>query len=340
MIRTTDNSIVSQTSAGRSGHEGFFSPDGQTVWVADRALSQIDIVDALHGGVIGHVTTEPSPSKVLFSPDGRRAYVNHAREATIDVIEVASREVVQRITGLADPFSSDMALSPDGKELWATHKKVGKVSVLDLTIGVVSTVLDTGPNTNHPTFVTTSQMELVYLTVGGTNETKIYQRHRDQAPNQVGSIPSSGVEPHGIWPSPDNTRVYVVNEGSDSVDVIDTTTRAIIASLRTGQEGQAVVYVANAVPNGQGTANLTQQGLNLPIQNTSPALVGPGSSDLIIRAVDGLDMVEFSGRGMISNTSYTMHATYQGLQIPLMSFTTDQNGNKPQALAFIQFFGV
>ncbi|MFD7046153.1 YncE family protein, partial [Rhodococcus jostii] len=66
VIRTADNSIVSQTTVGRSSHEGFFSPDGQTVWVADRALSQLDIVDALHGGVVGHVTTEPGPSKVLF----------------------------------------------------------------------------------------------------------------------------------------------------------------------------------------------------------------------------------------------------------------------------------
>ncbi|MDV6278879.1 hypothetical protein R3Q06_36620, partial [Rhodococcus erythropolis] len=184
-----------------------------------------------------------------------------------------------------------------------------KVSVLDLTAGVVGAVLDTGPNTNHPSFVTTPQMELVYLTVGGTNETKIYQRHRDGAPTQVGSIPSSGVEPHGSWSSPDNTRVYVVNEGSDSVDVIDTGTRMIITTLRTGQEGQAVVYVAGAVPSGPGTANLTQQGLNLPIQNVTPALEGPGSSDLIVRAVDGLDMVKFSGSGMTATTRYTVYVT-------------------------------
>ncbi|MGW6376322.1 beta-propeller fold lactonase family protein [Rhodococcus sp. NPDC055112] len=340
VIRTSDNSIVSQTTVGRSSHEGFFSPDGQTVWVADRALSQVDIVDALHGGVIGQVGTESGPSKVLFSPDGSRAYVNHSRAATIDVIDVASRDVVQRITGLADAFSSDMALSPDGKELWAAHKKAGKVSVLDLTTGAISAVLDTGPNTNHPAFVTTPEAELVYLTVGGTDETKIYQRHPDGPPTQVGSVPSSGVEPHGIWPSPDNTRVYVVNEGSDSVDVVDTATRSIATTLRTGQEGQAVVYVAGAVPSGPGTATLTRQGLNLPIQNVTPALVGPGSSDLIVRAVDGLDMVQFTGRGMTPDTSYTVYATHAGLPVPLMSFTTDQNGDKPQALAFVQFLGV
>jgi len=53
VLRTVDNSVVSQTFVGRASHEGFFSPEGATVWVADRALAQLDIVDALHGGVVG-----------------------------------------------------------------------------------------------------------------------------------------------------------------------------------------------------------------------------------------------------------------------------------------------
>ncbi len=173
VLRTVDNTVVSQTSVGRASHEGFFSPDGKTVWVADRALARLDIVDALHGGVVGHVATDDGPSKVLFSPDGRHAYVNHLRSGTIDVIQVSSRKVIQRIGGLADVFSSDMALSPDGAELWAAHKKVGKVSVVDLRSGRVTSVLNTGPDTNHPAFVTSPRAGYVYLTVGGENATRI-----------------------------------------------------------------------------------------------------------------------------------------------------------------------
>jgi len=202
VLRTVDNTVVSQTSVGRASHEGFFSPDGKTVWVADRALARLDIVDALHGGVVGHVATDDGPSKVLFSPDGRHAYVNHLRSGTIDVIQVSSRKVIQRIGGLADVFSSDMALSPDGAELWAAHKKVGKVSVVDLRSGRVTSVLNTGPDTNHPAFVTSPRAGYVYLTVGGENATRIYQRRPGTAPLLVGSVPSSGFEPHGIWPSP------------------------------------------------------------------------------------------------------------------------------------------
>jgi len=163
-----------------------------------------------------------------------------------------------------------MALSPDGAE-WAAHKKVGKVSVVDLRSGKVTSVLSTGPDTNHPAFVTTPSAGYVYLTVGGENATKIYQRRPGNSPLLVGSVPSSGVEPHGIWPSPDNSTVYVVNEHSDSVDIIDTASRARVDTLPTGQEGQALVYVAGAVPQGPGTQNLGRQGLDQPVRNADAA---------------------------------------------------------------------
>lgn len=341
VLRTADNAVVSRTNVGRAAHEGFFAPDGKTVWVADRALARLDIVDAIHGGVVGHVATDDGPSKVLFSPDGRYAYVNHLRSATIDVVRVSSRQVIRRIGGLADVFSSDMALSPDGAELWAAHKKVGKVSVVDLRSGKVTSVLTTGPDTNHPAFVTTPSAGYVYLTVGGENTTKIYQRRPGNAPLLVGSVPSSGVEPHGIWPSPDNSTVYVVNEHSDSVDIIDTASRARVDTLPTGQEGQAIVYVAGAVPAGPGTQNLGRQGLDQPVRNADATVTaGPGQVQVTVRGVKGLDMVQLQGTGLTPNAAYTAYAARGDDQVPLVSFSADAKGAVPQALAFVKFLGV
>jgi YVTN family beta-propeller protein len=341
VLRTSDNHVVSQTYVGRASHEGFFTPDGTQVWVADRALSQVDIVDALHGGVVGHITTDAGPSKVLFSPDGKRAYVNHIRSATVDVIDVATRRVVSRIGGLADVFSSDEALSPDGEQLWAAHKKTGQVSVIDTRTGTVTSVLNTGPATNHPTFVTTAQGAFAYITVGALNETKIYRRHGSDTPTFVGAVRSSGTEPHGIWPSPDNTRVYVVNEHSDTVDVINTATRKVIDTLHVGQEGQALVYVADAVPSGPGTQGLTRQGLGERVVNAPAVVSGPGKALVTVRQVDGLDMVEISAAHLSPLSRYTAYGRHgDDDRIPLLTFATDDKGAVPQALAFTQFFGV
>jgi len=340
VLRAADNSTVSKTFVGRGAHEAFFTPDSKEVWVADRALARLDIVDAAHGGVVGSIATDDGPSKVLFSPDGQFAYVNHIRSATIDVISVPARRVVRHIAGLADAFSSDMALAPDGRELWAAHKKTGQVSVVDVREMRVLGVIDTGPDTNHPAFVTTPDAGFVYLTVGGTNETRIYRRNGG-SPVVVGQVKSSGFEPHGIWPSPDNSRIYVVNEHSDSVDVIDTTTKEVVATLPVGQEGQALVYVAGAVQVGDGVANLSRQGLDQPVVNASVAPSdGPGKVDVTVRAVDGLDMVQLQGSGLRPDTTYTAYGRLAGQLVPLLSFTTDAKGAKPQALAFVRFLGV
>ena len=70
--------------------------------------------------------------------------------------------------------------------------------------------------------------------------------------SQVATIPV-GKLPHGIWPSGDGTRVYVGLENADAVAAIDTLTNKVIATVPIGQAPQAVTYVPNAVPEGDGT---------------------------------------------------------------------------------------
>ena len=78
VIRTQDNAVISRTTVGRAAHEGFFAPNGKTVWVADRALSRLDIVDALHG-----VPREPKAVHIEPQGDpphrtlGRRLLLRH-----------------------------------------------------------------------------------------------------------------------------------------------------------------------------------------------------------------------------------------------------------------------
>ncbi|KAF8493505.1 cytochrome cd1-nitrite reductase-like protein [Gautieria morchelliformis] len=324
VIRTSDNSVVSESYVGRAPHEAFFSPDNRTVWVGTRGTSQVDIVDGLIGGVVGHVETADGPSKVLFSPDGRTAYVNHIRSPTIDIVDVHLRRVVDQITGLADKFSSDMMLSPDGRSLWAAHKMVGKVSVMDVSARRVVAVLDSGPETNHPNFITSKNGTLFgWVTVASLNETKIYRQDKPSAiPVYVGAVKASGIEPHGIWPSPDNTRMYIVNEHSDTLDVVDASSLQIVKTLHVGQEGQAVVYVAGAVTIGNGTSNLSSQGLNRQTTNKIVSIPAGGSALVTVRGLQGLDMFQVIGRSLEFNTTYTAYAsTLLGhVEIPLVDF--------------------
>jgi YVTN family beta-propeller protein len=298
VIRTRDNTIVSQTSVGRQAHEAFFAADNCTVWVGTRGTDAIDIVDGLAGGVVAHVVSPGGPSKVLFSPDGATAYANHVRAATVSVIDVARRAVRHTISGLADSFSSDMMLSADGRSLWVAHKMIGKLSVIDLAARAVIAVVDSGLETNHPNFAFVNGTNHAFVTVGALNLTRVYrQPSADAPPVWVADVPSSGVEPHGLWPSGDNTRMFIVNEHSDTVDAIDTATLRVVQTWNVGQEGQALIYVSGAVPDGDGTQNLGTQGLTgKPALNKLVPVASathPGGGALVtVRPLPGVDMFQ------------------------------------------------
>lgn len=362
VIRTLDNSIVSQTWTDRAPHEAFFAADNQTIWVGTRGVSHVTLIDGLAGKIIDTITTADGPSKVVFSPDGKTAYVNHIRAPILSVIDVETRQVVQNITGLDDVFSSDMMISADGGTIWAMHKMVGTASVIDLNEKKVVSVVATGVETNHVNFAVLNGSTHVFCTVAATNETKVWRQDTPSSqPVYLTSIASSGIEPHGLWGSPDNKWMYVVNEHSDTVDVISLDTMSVTQTLSVGQEGQALIYVANAVPTGNGTQNLGRQGLS-PTQVlnrlvevtsiedfTSVAATNETPVGLVtVRPAAGLDMVQVIGRNLKLNGSYTVAASClqcNGAQVPLLSFNATVKapsgcGTAPQVLGFMKWYGV
>ncbi|WP_406348102.1 hypothetical protein OHA44_14320 [Streptomyces sp. NBC_00144] len=354
IVDTATNKVVSHTDVGRASHEGSFTADGKQFWVADRGRDTVTVVDAVHGGVLASIPVGAGPSKVVMSPDGKLAYVNHISLAEVTVVKVATHRPVDHITGLGDAFSSDEAISPDGKELWAVHKRVGKVSVIDLTHDKVTSVLTTGPDSNHPQFADTPQGKFVYLTVGGLDETLSFRRTDSGVPDATTApatvIHDNGHAPHGIWPSGDGSRLYVGLEKSDKVDVIDTATNKVTDTIPIGQEPQAVVYAPLAAPAGS-AANLGSQGLDEQARNVPTTLPDGTAGETLdpvkgraleatVRPVNGLDMIQLQARGLKPKTTYqAFSAGADGRKAAVVSFSTDANGNAPMVLAFSAFDG-
>lgn len=348
IVDTTTNKVLNHTDVGRAAHEGTFTADGREFWVADRGRDTVTVVDAVHGGVLTKIRVGSGPSKVVLSPDGKRAYVNHISMPEITVVDVRSRRVSGHITGLGDAFSSDQAISPDGKELWAAHKRVGKISVVDLVHRKVTAVLETGPDTNHPQFADNRDGHFVYLTIGGLDQVAVYRRTSD-GPVPVTRIHTTGRAPHGLWPSADGSKVYVGLEKSDAVDVIDTLTNTVTATIPIGQEPQALVYVPK-VPNAGDAPNLTRQGLDQQARAVPTTLPDGTAGDTMdpvlgrrleatIRPVSGMDMIQLQARGLAPNTTYRTFTTGDDGKRPIVDFTTDAGGNAPQVLAFTIFTG-
>ena len=314
VIETATNRIRGTVYVGRAPHEGFFTPDGRELWVAVRGENYVSVIDPVALRETQRIVTSDGVAMVIFRPDGKFAFVNSSRTAELAVVDVATHAVVARVP-MPSPFSPNLAVSPDGMEIWLTLKDVGKTVIVNaLTFAVLGTI-DTGPVTNHVNFVTTAAEKLAYVTVGGENAVKVYRRNGG-TPALVTTI-ATGDTPHGMWPSADNSTVYVGLENADSVAVIDVASQRERARIGIGQAPQALVFVANAVPTGPGTTGLTRQNVGLRIERRMvPVPEAPAARvKAVIRNLGPLDAVEVAGRLAPAGSMYDVYAV-QNLVAP------------------------
>lgn len=239
-IDTATNQVKGKTYVGRSPHEGFFSADGKEVWVVVRGQDYISVIDPLTFKETRRIQTAIGPGMVQFHPDGKLAFVVSSFTPEVDVIDVASHSIVKRI-GVVSPFSPFLQFTPDFSEIWMTHKDVGKVTRISTATLEVTGVIDTGFITNHLAFARVGSEVRAYVTIGGENAVKVYSTGKEA---KLLATIATGALPHGAWTSDDNSRVYIGLEGGDGVQVIDTASNQIIATIAGGQAPQALVYLS------------------------------------------------------------------------------------------------
>ena len=256
-VDTKTNAVKHISYVGRAPHEAFFAPDGKEVWITVRGENYVEVLDSTTYEEKTRIILPNGPGMQIFSPDGKYGYVCSSFNPETNVVSVADHQIVGKVQQ-ASPFCPDIAATPDGLQVWFTLKDTGKTQVFDARppFAVLKT-LDTGPITNHVNIVRNAKGQFAYVTVGGLNEVQVF---RTDDFSKVTTIPV-GKLPHGIWPSGDGSRVYVGLENADELIAIDTLANKVIATVPIGQGAQAVIYVPNAVPDGEGTQGLQQLGL-------------------------------------------------------------------------------
>jgi YVTN family beta-propeller protein len=295
-IDTATNAVKHVTYVGRSPHEAFFTPDGKEVWITIRGEDYVAVLDGKTFREKTRIKLPNGPGMTIFSPDGKYGYVCSSFNPETDVVSVADHKIVGKVKQ-ESPFCPNIAATPEGDQVWLTLKDVGKVMAFSAKPPFsVLKVLDTGPITNHVNIVRNARGRFAYVTIGGLNEVLAF---RTDTFEQVARIPVGDL-PHGLWPSGDGTRLYVGIENADAVMAIDTLENKVIATIAIGEAAQAIVYVPDAVPEGQGSdhlqplgtaANVARLALGPPGGGpaTRVSLFDQGLTQIVQAAVTGLE---------------------------------------------------
>jgi YVTN family beta-propeller protein len=331
-IDTATNTVKHTTYVGRAPHEAFFTPDGKEVWVTVRGENYVSVLDGTTYEEKTRITTPNGPGMQIFSPDGMYGYVCSSFTPETDIFSVADHTLVGTVPQ-ASSFCPNIAATPDGSQVWFTLKDTGKVQVFNANppFALLKT-LDTGPITNHVNIVRNAHGQFAYVTVGGLNQVKMF---RTADFTLVATIPV-GKLPHGVWPSGDGSRVYVGLENGDQLTAIDTLTNKVITTSPIGQAAQAVVYVPNAVPDGNGTQGLQPLGVAgeadhfrmAPAGGTTPGAKAPTSVTLFDQGL--IDVLEASVTGLQPMQPYVLALAStpdgSGYLEPLEDFMTNAAG--------------
>ena len=329
-IDTATNTVKHTTYVGRSPHEAFFTPNGKEVWVTVRGEDYISVLDPVTYEEKARLKTPGGPGMTIFSPDGKYGYVCSSFNPQLVVFDVASHTIVGQVAQ-PSPFCPNISATADGKQVWFTLKDVGKTVAFDAKPPfTVLKVMDTGPITNHVNFARTPKGTFAYVSIGGLNVVKVFKTTDF---SQVATIPV-GKLPHGVWPSGDGSRIYVGLENDDKLAVIDTATNTMTGTVPIGQAPQAIAYVPNAVPSGDGTANLTPLGTaGKAVHLTLVTPGSPGAAPTSITLFDQglIQIVQASATGLQPKHPYVLalaaSADGSGALEGLANFMTNPAGS-------------
>src|SRR6201991_2695924 len=324
-IDTATNAVRHTTYVGRSPHEAFFTPDGKEVWVTVRGENYISVIDPRSFTEKTRIEVPAGPGMQIFSPDGKYGYICSSFNPETDVVSVADHKIVGRVKQ-ESPFCPNIAATPDGDQVWFTLKDTGKTQVFNARppFNPIKTI-ETGPITNHVNFARTARGTFAYVSIGGTNEVKVF---RTDDFSQVATI-QVGNLPHGVWPSGDGTRIYVGLENADALTAIDTASNKVIANFPIGQAPQAIAYVPGAAPDPDDRQNLQPLGVagqvaHLSLAPKSAAKDGAAPTSVSLFDQGLIQILQASVTGLEPKQKYVLaladHADGGGFLVTVAAF--------------------
>ncbi len=240
------------------------SPDGLTAVTANWESNNVSIVDLQNRTVLAWVDVGTRPDGVAITPDGNHAVVTNASDDSLSVIDLTTHTVVATLTGLAsDP--RHVVVSGDSSQAFVSttgdSNQQDKVYFIDLA-GAASSV--SGSLTIGD--MATEVAQYTELTLSPDSSLLAAPATRDDEIVLVDTATKAEIArlPTGDYPSKavfsqDGSRLYVLNETSNSVTVIavdgaNSSVEANILGLTGASdmvlgEAEQFLYVASNFPS-------------------------------------------------------------------------------------------
>jgi YVTN family beta-propeller protein len=249
---TATDTVTRRMKVGPRPNQPACTPDGKIVYVPCDDASWW-VVDAVRGEVLKKIPTGGRPHNTLCSADGTRMYLGPKGSYHVLIADATAHKLIGEIP-LSDA-PRPIVLSKDEKRLYANVDTLIGFEVADLrSRKVIHRVEAEVPaellrkaSRSHGIGIRPDQKELWMCDVYH-DRTYVFDLTVDP-PRQTDTIVMKG---GGYWMcfSPDGARCYVSERIGDSVAVIDTATKKVVARVAVGKAPKRVLVVTAPDPGG------------------------------------------------------------------------------------------
>ena len=241
---------VAQAVETGKGPQGLaLTPDGRTVLVAVNGEDRVALIDTASRAIVATVPVA-KPHTIAVRPDGKLAYVSSQEPGhfALAIVDLATRTVVGTVALEKPP--RDLEFGHDGKALYFTLAGVAAVQVLDPASDKIVAQVPTGPSPHIAHFFRNTTLGVAV--VQGPGELQLF----DPATNAPVRAIAVGKQPHWVDASADGAKVYVTNEGGNSVTVIDLATDRT-ETIAVGNAPRKIAIQPVGAAHGAGAGHVT-----------------------------------------------------------------------------------
>ena len=214
VIDTATDRNVQPIETGKGPQGLALTPDGRSLLVAVNGEDRVALIDTATRTIVATLPVS-KPHTIAVTPDGKRAYVSSQEPGhfALVIVDLATRATVGSVA--LDKPPRDLEFGPDGRALYFTLAGVAAVQVLDPATDKVVAQIATGVSPHIANVF--ANMRVGTIVVQGPGELQLF----DPATNTATRAVPVGKQPHWLDASADGTKVFVTNEGSNSVSVVD-----------------------------------------------------------------------------------------------------------------------
>lgn len=204
VIDTASGTVLKKIATGGRPHNTLCSPDGKRMYLGPKGSYHVLIADAVSHKLIGEIPTSDAPRPIALSKDERRLYANVDTLIGFEVADVERRKVIHRVEAEVPEELLRKASRSHGIGLRPDEKELWMCDVYH-------------------------------------DRTYVFDITREP-PKQTATIVMKG---GGYWMcfAPDGKFCYISERIGDSVAVIDTAAKKVVARVEVGKAPKRLLVV-------------------------------------------------------------------------------------------------